>query len=214
MNREQSAFLLGGMVFGLVAGLLLGFVMFRPGVIASPPPAGMASGGTRQGGATMAPSTGGMDPGASGTAMMNTVMEQIAALKESIEKNPNDGEALARLGDMYFDAGKFTEAKEYYARAAALSPHDPELRSVVGLCDLNMGQPATALESYREALRHDPDFWPAVAYSVVAATELGDLPTAEEMLARLKTLNPSFELLGDFEARVATLKANRPTPGG
>src|SRR5262245_48471298 len=126
MNREQSAFLLGGIVLGLVAGLLLGLLILQK-------PIGEPARGTEEGGAPQAtggappPSTGGMDPGAGGAAVMGEVMETLQRLRSDIEKNPNDVNALSQLGDMYFDAGKYEESRSFYARAVAVQPKDPRL---------------------------------------------------------------------------------------
>src|SRR5262245_26679095 len=107
MNREQSAFLLGGVVLGLVAGLLLGLLILQK------PVGEPAARGTDEGAPSASaagappPSTGGMDPGAGGAAVMGEVMQTLQRLKSDLEKNPNDVRALSQLGDMYFDAGKF-----------------------------------------------------------------------------------------------------------
>jgi hypothetical protein len=221
VNREQSAFLLGGVVLGLIAGLLIGLVILREPV-AAPALAGGAPGmdsatggemppagarGTTEGGSgsAPAPATGGMDPGATGAAVMGEVMQTLQNLKSTVEKNPNDLQALTQLGDMYFDAGKYEESRGWYERAASVNPKDPQLVTALGLTELNLGKPQVALERCRQALAIDPKFWPAAAYSVIAAVEMGDKTTARSSLDSLRTLNPGFEHMADFEQRVAAM---------
>ena len=227
MNREQGAFLLGGIVFGLVTGLLLGFVFFKPGVLAVPPASPSIAGslaGTPgslpegEGSPGPAPSTGGMDPGMAagpaGMAAMGKVLQEISRLKEAIAKDPKNFEALMQLGELYTSAGKYEQSRQYYQQAVEVNPHDAEAWTSLGLCLLNLRQPKEALEKCREAMRHDPKFWPAAAYSVVAALELGVAASAEQSLGQLRALNPSFEHLKEFEDRVGRMKAGHGALAG
>jgi tetratricopeptide (TPR) repeat protein len=211
MNREQGAFLLGGLVFGLVAGLLLGFVFFKPGVFGTPPghPPMSASAPSR---GTAGPATGDMDPGGAGS--MGNIMDEIAQLKEQVARDPKDFTALTRLGDIYLGVSKFDEARGFFEQAVAANPHDSEALTSLGICYLQLDQPERALELCREASRHSPDFWPAALYTVVASLELGDAGAAEEGLGKLKALNPSFEHLADLEASVARMSEGHTSSGG
>lgn len=228
MNREQASFLLGGIVFGLVAGLLMGFAMFKPGAFGLPGSGGTAVAAERN--------TAGMDPGARGTAPggapagsmseghpdvdagsgapMESVMQQIGELKAKVEKNPRDFEALTELGGMYLQVSMFDKAASYYERAVAANPHSAEALSALAVCYVNMGRPADALARCQEALRHDETFWPAAVYAVAAAIDLGDAQSAEANLATLRKLNPGFEHLKEFESRVAQMKSGAATTGG
>ncbi len=205
MNREQSAFLLGGVVLGLVAGLLLGLVFLQK-PIGEPAARGTAEGAAEApAGGAPPPSTGGMDPGAGGAAVMGEVMETLQRLKSDLEKNPEDVRALSQLGDMYFDAGKYEESRAFYERAVAVEPGNPRFMTALGLAELNLGQPKIALERYRTALDLSPDYWQAAAYAVIAAIELQDRNTADASLARLRALHPDFEHMKELEARVAQM---------
>lgn len=222
MNREQASFLLGGIIFGLVAGLLMGFALFKPGAFGLP--------GTGAAPVTAEASTGGMDPGtrgsaqrgasgtpagapdgpmsgAGGTEPMAPVMQQIAALKAAIEKNPNDFEALSQLGGMYLQVSMFDRAAGYYERAVEVNPNSAEALAALAVCYINTGKPDQALARCREALRHDETYWPASVYAVAAAIELGDAKAAEAELVTLRRLNPGFEHLKEFESRVAQMKS-------
>jgi hypothetical protein len=217
MNREQSAFLLGGVVFGIVTGLILGFVFFKPGVIGDPPvnlqggaPVSASEGmAAQQGGGGAAPATGGMDPGAT----MGKVMQEVQNLKSVLDKDPNNLDALVRLGDMYFEVGKYDESQKFYSKAVSLDPRNPEVHTALALCLLNMGQAAQSLKECQSAMTLKPDYWPAVAYSIIAAVQVGDRAVATESLARLKQLNPSFDHMKDFEDQVAKM-GSAASPAG
>src|SRR6185503_7900179 len=107
--------------------------------------------------------------------------------------------------DMYFDAGKYEESRAWYERAASVNPKDPQIVTARGRTELNLGKPQLALERCRQALAIDPKFWPAAAYSVIAAVDMGARTTARSSLASLRTPNPGFEHMPDFQQRVAAM---------
>jgi len=217
VNREQSAFLLGGVVLGLVLGLVIGLIVMREPVSepgAAPAGAMGASRGTGaapEGGLPQA-APGGMDPGAKGEAMMGQVQQALQNLKAAVERNPDDLSSLTQLGDMYFDAGMYQEARGYYERATQVNPKDPQLFAAAALAELNLGNPKGALDRCGQALAVDATFWPAVAYSVIAAVEMGDKATAAHLLDRLNTLNPGFEHMQEFQQRVASMGTGPGAP--
>jgi tetratricopeptide (TPR) repeat protein len=53
--------------------------------------------------------------------------------KQTIERNPEDGEAYFQLGEAYYDFSKFIEAGECYAKAVNLRPRDPNARYMLGI---------------------------------------------------------------------------------
>jgi hypothetical protein len=57
------------------------------------------------------------------------VMQILSQLKARVAKNPRDIAALVELGNLYFDASKFDQAADYYKRALALDPTNPEVRN-------------------------------------------------------------------------------------
>src|SRR4051794_17752256 len=96
MKRDTWVFTICGFVLGLVIGSFL----IGPHLASAPrgPSGGVAKG------ADPAPA------GAPPMAQMNAVREQLAALKQTLEKNPNDVAALTQLGTMYMDAAKYPQA--------------------------------------------------------------------------------------------------------
>lgn len=57
------------------------------------------------------------------------VMQQLAELRARIARDPKDRVALVQLGDMEFAARKFDKAADYYHRALALDPADPDVKA-------------------------------------------------------------------------------------
>ena len=222
--------ILGGISFGLVAGLLLGSCVFsggpnhqsvaieRPG--APQPGSGGPGGGAAMGGGGggvgesgvgqggIAPGApGGMDPG---SGMMEAVFARVAELKASVEKNPADQGPLIELANLYYDAGKFAQAVAFYDKALSIDGSDPNLLTDAGNCYWQTGNTAKALELFKEAQRRSPAHWQSAANMFFLAASLGDRALAGQALERVKTVNPGFDKIHTMEDIYAKLKP----PGG
>jgi len=192
--------ILGGVVFGLTSGLLLGSCVFEGGpnhtsaTIAASPMTQEEAGPSSSAPGGMPP--GGMDPGG---ASMQGVFAQIAGLKQRIEKDPRDRVALMDLGNMYYDAGKFDQATLYYEKAAAIDRNDPNLLTDLANCYMFQQDFSRALELLREVQGKFPTHWQSAANLFYLAVSQKDAPLAKEALDRLKGLNPNFEKLQEME---------------
>jgi cytochrome c-type biogenesis protein CcmH/NrfG len=54
--------------------------------------------------------------------------KRISSLTAYLKNNPSDGPSLKRLGQLYSEAGRLTEAVSAYVAAAEVLPKDPEIR--------------------------------------------------------------------------------------
>lgn len=86
------------------------------------------------------------------------VMEELAALRARLARNPKDLAALVRLGDMEFDAQKFDKASDYYARALALDPTNPDVRTDYATALHQNGHDLDALKQLDTVLKERPAF--------------------------------------------------------
>ena len=86
------------------------------------------------------------------------VMEELAALRTRLARNPKDLAALVRLGDMEFDAQKFDKASDYYARALALDPTNPDVRTDYATALHQNGHDIEALKQLDTVLKERPAF--------------------------------------------------------
>ena len=66
------------------------------------------------------------------SAAPETAADPLTALEQDARDNPGDAGALQRLGFAYFDAGRFAESAEAYAKAAEISPLNAVLWSRLG----------------------------------------------------------------------------------
>ena len=187
MKRDTLVFT----VCGFVLGLVIGSFLIGPHLASSPlgPSGGVAN--------AAEPAAPAATAGAPPMAQMNAVREQLAALKQTLEKNPNDVAALIQLGTMYMDAGKYPQAVEYFERALAVR-EDPTTRADLGICYKQNGQPQKAVEAFARAAAEAPDQWQALYNEALVLGELQRWDEAKAVAAKLSAMRPG-------DARVAQL---------
>ena len=137
MKAESVILGIGGIVFGLLVGWIIGDQQARsdgPVTVtaapAAPPP----------------------------------VAEQVPPLDESRVQAlatvaANDAQnvgARVQLGNLYFDAERFPEAIVWYEEAFRLDPTDPDVSTDLGVSYYYSNQPDEALEQFEKSLAADP----------------------------------------------------------
>jgi len=216
MNRENASFLLGGIFFGFLVGFSVAYFTYhaepvegqRAASMQAPVDASDPSGGGQG-------STGGM-PGAgqppSGAAdTMQQVQQEIAGLRQAIEQNPKDARALGRLGDLFYDAGMFDKAREYYVRSLQNDPKNPNISTDLGICYQRLGQIDEALRQFRNSLEIDPRHWQSwLNLGIVSLFDKKDVKTAEQAFAKVQELNPTYQGIAQLQQELQKAKAGKP----
>jgi lipopolysaccharide biosynthesis regulator YciM len=128
--------------------------------------------------------------GAAGGNPMAAVQQQLATLKAAIEKDPKNFDALVQLGDMYMDAAKFPQAIDYLERALAVHD-DANVRTDLGICYKQTGQPASALAEFERAAAMAPDQWQPLFNQAIVLNDLHRTDEARVVAAKLQQLKPN-----------------------
>ncbi len=157
MRRDQALFLIVGIVIGLVAGLVFGVIGTRPDLIglapkqaaAEAPAQGMPPQGMPAG------QPGAMPQGADPHAMSG-VAGAMNELRQRLDKNPNDADALVSLGEMFLQANMRDRALEPLEHAAHLVAGNPQLATRAAQALGSAGDFPKALEVARQAMKDDP----------------------------------------------------------
>lgn len=186
MTKDNVAFLLAGLAFGalLGAGAINAFLS-EPELAAMPASAAAPPAGPQ--GPAPANPTGGAAAG-SGAAPM---MEEIRALRERLEADPQNFEALVRMANIYHDVSMFEEAIGFYGRALEIEPDNPNLLTDLGICYRGQGEFERALELFAEAHAKDPQHWQSLFNTViVAGFDLRRFDVAESALDKMEPLAP------------------------
>jgi cytochrome c-type biogenesis protein CcmH/NrfG len=131
-------------VFCLLLGVGLGY-LFRG-----------AAPNTAQAAVTAA-SQQGIDPRQQPTAEMQAAVAQAAApLLEAVNKNPKDYESLIQLGNVFYDGRQFPNAIQYYDRALAIHPENPDVRTDMGTAYWYTGNADKAVAAMETSLKYRP----------------------------------------------------------
>jgi len=139
MKSDAVAFGIAGILFGLIAGWIIGSQQSA----ARPPAAARAA--APQGAA------------GSGTGRAAVLDEtQVNALKAVAEREASNATPRVQLGNLYFDAERYDEAIKWYGDAIKLSPNDVNVSTDLGVSYYYSNQPDKALEQFTHSLKLDP----------------------------------------------------------
>jgi Flp pilus assembly protein TadD len=184
MKRETVIFT----TCGFLLGLTLGGLVIGP-KIAQSKLAGSAPVAETESAAPAAPAAA-APMGAAGGNPMAAVQQQLATLKAAIEKDPKNFDALVQLGDMYMDAAKFPQAIDYLDRALAVHD-DANVRTDLGICYKQTGQPASALAEFERAASMAPDQWQPLFNQAIVLNDLHRTDEARVVAAKLQQMKPN-----------------------
>lgn len=213
MNRENASFLLGGIFFGFLVGFSVAYFVYHTAPGAGIPSASLqapvnASDPMGSGMAPPAGMPGGGEAGQQPSGMMQQVQQEIAALRQAIEQNPKDARAQGRLGDLFYDAGMFDKAKDYYLQSLSNEPNNPNISTDLGICYQRLGQPDEAILQFRSSLKIDPRHWQSwLNLGIVSLFDKHDVKTAEEAFAKVQELNPAYPGLAQIQQELQKIKA-------
>lgn len=136
------------------------------------------------------------------------VMQELTELRARLARNPKDLAALVQLGNMEFDARKFDKATDFYARALALDPTNPDVRTDYATALHQSGRDLDALKQLNLVLAQRPDFQTAIFNRGVVLQAIGRRTDAVADFRRY------LKLVGPNDARAASARAALQQLGG
>ena len=172
---------LAGVFFGVLVGWIIGS---QQGAVAPSPAPPAAASQSANGGSQAA------------TPLDET---RASALKTAAQQNPADAMSRIQLGNLYFDAGRFSEAAEWYEAALRIEPKNANASTDLGIAYYYMNQPDKALQQFERSLAIDPKHGKTLLnIGIVRAFGKQDLKGAAEAWQRVLVVAP-----GTDEARAA-----------
>jgi tetratricopeptide (TPR) repeat protein len=174
MKTDAVAFGIAGILFGLIAGWVIGSQQ----ATGRPPVAAPVS---QQAPASGAPTTR--------AAVLDET--QVTALKTVAERETSNAVPRTQLGNLYFDAERYDDAIKWYGDALKLAPQDVNVSTDLGVSYYYSNQPDKALAQFDTSLKLDPKHAKTLLnVGIVKAFGKQDLDGAEAAWRQVLAITP------------------------
>ena len=175
MKPESIAFALAGVVFGLIAGFIIGY---QKGTIDTPA-SGVAQARAAQPSA-VAPAAAVLDEA------------KVTAYKSVADREPSNAAPRVQLGNLYFDAERYDDAIRWYADALKIDAKDVDVSTDLGVSYYYVNQPDKALAQFDQSLKLNPKHAKTILnVGIVKAFGKQDLEGAQQAWEQVIKLAPN-----------------------
>jgi cytochrome c-type biogenesis protein CcmH/NrfG len=175
MKLDSIAFALAGMVFGLLAGWVIGAQYATTRTVAPV--------------AAAAPQTA-PPPQAPAAAALDE--SKVAALREQADASPSSAAPRVALGNLYFDDERYDDAVKWYEEAIKLDARNPDVSTDLGVSYYYTNQPDRALAQFERSLEIDPKHTKTMLnMGIVRAFGKQDLDGATKAWEQVVALSPA-----------------------
>jgi len=138
MKSEGVAFGIAGILFGLIAGWIIGsqYEAARRQPISTPPAAASAP------------------PAASQAPPLDEA--KVTAFRSAADREPKNAAPRAQLGDLYFGSERFDDSVKWYEEALALTPGDVRVSSQLAMAYYYTNQTDRAVQQLERTVKMNP----------------------------------------------------------
>lgn len=201
MKVESILFAIGGMLFGVIVGWIIG-AQQQTGRTAAPSaatqeaPARAADGQTQQQAAVL-------DEG------------RVQALQTIINSDPKNVEARVQLANTYFDGERYQDAIKWYEEALRLEPNNVNASTDLGVSYYYANNPDRALKQFEHSLSIDPKHTKTLLnQGIVRAFGKQDLDGATASWRRVVELAPDSQEGQAARRALDSMKSAHPGGAG
>lgn len=203
MKRESIVFACVGILFGLMVGWIIGTQ--QTGRSAAP----VAVAAPQQQASTPAPS------GGSGTQAAVLDETRVRTLTSAAEQRPADAAIRVELGNVYFDAERFTDAIKWYEEALKLDGKNVNASTDLGVSYYYLNQPDKALQQFDYSLAIDPRHTKTLLnMGIVRAFGKQDLDGAAKAWEQVISIAPDSQEARAAKQALDGMRAAHPETGG
>ena len=197
MKAESVVFAIGGMVFGLLVGWVIGDRQGRRDVAAA------------------AAVTVASAPAAPEARQPPVVDEgKVMALTTIVQNDKKNATARVQLANLYFDAERFPDAIKWYEDALALEPKNVDVITDLGVSYYYSNEPDRALKQFDRSLGLDPKHVKTLLnQGIVLAFGKRDLDGASAAWQKVVEVAPDSPEAQAAQRALASLKAAHPGGG-
>jgi tetratricopeptide (TPR) repeat protein len=198
LKSEAIAFALAGVLFGLIAGWIIG----------TQQAASSSSAAGEQAAARQAPA---QEP-----VRQQPILDEakVTAYKSAAQQNPSSPEPKVQLANLYFDAERYQDAIEWYTAALKLSPRDVDVSTDLGVSYYYTNQPDKALAQFDQSLKINPTHTKTILnVGIVKAFGKQDLVGAEAAWQQVLKLSPDSPEGQAAKRALDSLRSAHPPTG-
>ena len=105
-------------------------------------------------------------------------------------------EGIVKLGNAYFDIGKFEKAEQLYTKALEQKPDDIGVRTDLGITFVERANPnlERAIQEFQKSLEINPKHEPTLYNLAIAYYKKGNTAELNKTVQKLNEANPQGEL--------------------
>jgi tetratricopeptide (TPR) repeat protein len=187
------------LILGLMMGLIIGYVLAERQPV--PPAKAVRLGLSPQAAAQQGEDLPEGHPPVDGPSAADTqrLRQQVAEIDGLLAANPNDAGLMAAMGNLYFDASRWPEAREWYEKALQVSSGDPNIITDLAVVHRNLGEFQRTIELLDQAIAIDSGHWQAWYNKVVVYQfDLHQHDEAADALRALQELKKSNSAIPDL----------------
>lgn len=110
--------------------------------------------------------------------------------------NPTGYEKIVRLGNGFFDSGKYEKAEKWYLRALAQKPDDVSVRTDLGITFIKRENSDLdrAIKEFQTSLGTNPRHEPTLYNLAITYLKRERFDETQQILRQLETINPQGQL--------------------
>jgi cytochrome c-type biogenesis protein CcmH/NrfG len=133
--------------------------------------------------------------------------QAAAPLLEAVSKDPKDFASFVKLGDIYYDGQQYPSAIQYYEKALAIHPNNPDVRTDMGTAYWYTGNADKAIAEMETSLKYRAGH-PQSLFNLgwVRWQGKGDAKGAVEAWEKLLKANPNYPQKQQVEQYIAKAK--------
>jgi cytochrome c-type biogenesis protein CcmH/NrfG len=201
VSKDSVIVGIAGVFFGLLVGWIIGSQ--QGGGRAAPPPSSAAPAAPAASSSNGQQAPAALDEG------------RASALKTTAQQNRSDVASRVELGNMYFDAGRYPEAADWYQQALAINPRDANVSTDLGIAYYYMNDPDKALTQFDTSLAIDPQHAKTLMnIGIVRAFGKQDLKGAAAVWQKIIDVAPSSEEARAARQALDGIRSAHPELGG
>lgn len=206
MTKESVALGVAGVLFGFLAGWIIGAQQGRPA---------SAPGAPVQQAAAAAPGGAGATGGQAQGEAPKFDQARVDQLRQRATDNPKDAGVRAEIGNAYFDAERYPEAITWYEASLGLEPKNVNVSTDLGVSYYYANQADRALAQFERSLAIDPRHTKTMLnIGVVRAFGKQDLAGAAKIWQQVVDLAPESAEGRAARRMIEAVRTAHPESGG